>query len=256
MHRLSLFEAMRCCRAVLNLDSRNAEAHEILGDVCGVRGQVDAAIAHYTIALQLDPRNARLRAKFERAAAEGAASSARGQRHADSGAALAARQAAALMLGLSVIAVIVALVASGSGGGLADPWVPWDWAPAVFLGLPAAGAVAGLACAYAGLVRPARTELLMTTGSSSGRSVVPMGVILVVLSLVCFWLAGLLYAGAASLQEALSRSVVTAFIVCACIVGMFAAVLSGAAAPVLILGGNMVFPAFVGGWALGDSMRR
>jgi hypothetical protein len=221
-----------------------------------MRNQVDAAIAHYTIAIQLDPRNARLRAKFEHAAADAAASGTRGRGDADSRAALAARQAAALMLGLSLIAVIVALVASSSGGGLAEPWVPWDWAPAVFLGLPAAGAVAGLVCAYAGLVRPARAELLMTTSASGGRSVVPMGVILVVLSLVCFWLAGLLYAGAASLQEALSRSVVTAFIVCACIVGMFAAVLTGVAAPVLILGGNLVFPAFVGGWALGDSLRQ
>lgn len=84
---------------------------------------------------------------------------------------------------------------------------------------------------------------------------VPMGVILVLLSLACFWMAGLLYTVMAITQEALSRSIVAAFVICAIIVLLFAVAVPAAPLGVLLLGGNMVFPAFIGGWALGDALR-
>lgn len=96
----------------------------------------------------------------------------------------------------------------------------------------------------------------MPTASRGGRSVVPMGVVLIILSLVCFWIAAGLYLVMAMVQEAVSRSIFLAFGACACIVGAFALVVGDAAMPVLFLGGNMVFPAFVAGWALADGCRR
>lgn len=255
LSRMRLHEAAECCRAVLNLDRRNGSAHEVLGDICGIRGQVEAALAHYTIALQLDPHNLRLRTKFERVAAEDQGRSGRTRGGGGSAANVAARQAAAMMLGLILIGAMVALVASSSSSMFGEPWAPWDWTPLAVFGLPAAGVIAGFTGAQSGLLGPARREMLTTTSAPSGRSVVPMGVILVVLSLVCFWLAGLLYVAVAAIQEALSRSVIAAFVTCGGIVGVFAAVMPEASLPVFLLGGNLVFPAFVCGWVLGDGTR-
>jgi len=251
MQRLRLYEAERLCRAVLQLDRRNATAHEILGDICSIRGRTDAALSHYTIAVQLDPRNTRLKIKFERTAAAQSRFAQGASSHIRRAAAPAA-QAMALMFGLGAIFVLIFIVAEHSPGSGQASWVPWDWTPGVFLGLPTAGAIAGWACSYAGLLRPARGELLVTTSSRSGRSVVPMGVILVILSLACFWLAAVLYAALAATQEALSRSILIAFALSASLVGIFACMAPHAWGPILGFGGNMVFPAMVAGWALAD----
>ncbi len=254
MQRMQLNEAAEICRTVLRLDRRNATAHEILGDICSIRGNVEAALAHYTIAVQLDPRNSRLRAKFERAAAEDLARQHDGMATGQGSSPM--KQALALIFGLGMITVVVATVSTISVPPTSGEWIPWDWTPAVFLGLPMAGAIAGGVCSYAGILRPARSELLVTSSSRRNRSVVPMGVILVLLSVACFWLAGLLYAAVAATQEALSRSILLAFLICAILVTMFAAVVQNALAPVLMFGGNMVFPAFVGAWALADRAHR
>jgi len=79
-----------------------------------------------------------------------------------------------------------------------------------------------------------------------------MGVILVILSLACFWLAAVLYAALAATQEALSRSILIAFALSASLVGIFACMAPHAWGPILGFGGNMVFPAMVAGWALAD----
>jgi curved DNA-binding protein CbpA len=254
IQRMRLHEAARTCRTVLNLDPRNATAYEMLGDICSMRGQVDAALAHYTMALQLDRNNSRLRAKFERAAGEGLVRNGAGEGKSGT-LAMLARQSLALIFGLGAIGVVLAFVASAAAGHQSATGVPLDWTPAVFIALPTAGVIAGWVSSYAALLRPARSELLVVSPSRKGRSVVPMGVILIVLSLACFWLAGVLYGIVAFTQEALSRSIMTAFILCACLVGIFAAVTPEAFGPVLMLGGNMVFPAFVGGWALADRAR-
>lgn len=255
MQRMQLYEAEQLCRAILRLDRRNATAHEILGDICSMRGRTEAALAHYTMAVQLDPRNTRLRQKFERAAAsESPIHTSKNVR--SRGVASPAAQALAMMLGVGAIGAMIAIAGAYAPAPSSGSWVPWEWTPWLMFSLPTAGAVAGWTASYAGILRPARTELLVTTSSRQGRSVVPMGVILVILSVACFWLAAVLYAVVAATQEALSRSILLAFAVSACVVAMFAGVAPDSSGPILGFGGNMVFPAFVAGWALADRSAR
>ncbi|MBM3492933.1 MAG: hypothetical protein FJX72_01225, partial [Armatimonadetes bacterium] len=134
MGRMRLNEAARFCRAVLELDRRNATAHEMLGDIFRLRGRTDEALAHYTMAIQSDPVNYTVRAKFERLAYEpDPAGPGR-----STGAGAAFRQAVLLMLGLGLIGLmIVYLVAEGQSPTIADAgWAPWDWSLAAILGLP------------------------------------------------------------------------------------------------------------------------
>ncbi len=83
-----------------------------------------------------------------------------------------------------------------------------------------------------------------------------MGLILIMLSLVCFWISGLLYFFAASAQDAVSRSITIAFVVCGAIVTLFALVSEANWIPTILLGGNLAFPAYIGGWVSGDGGRR
>jgi curved DNA-binding protein CbpA len=251
MAGMRLHEASRFCRAALELDRRNPLAHEILGDISRVRGRMDEALAHYTVAIQMDTGNLRLRAKFERVAFEGVGHRG-GSAPARGG---GARQAVVLMLGVALIAVLVAIVASLADSGVDGAWSPWEWSPAVILGLPICGGVAGLVGSVSGYLRPARFELILPASGPKPRVAAPMGVVLVMMSLVCFWLAGGVYVAKAGTQDAGSRSIVSAFGVSAVVVSLFAATTPGLWAPILLLGGNLVFPAFVGGWILGDGGR-
>ena len=122
---MRLHEAARTCRTVLNLDPRNATAYEMLGDICSMRGQVDSALANYTIAIQLDRNNSRLRAKFERAAGEGLVRNGAGEGKSGT-LAMLARQSLALIFGLGAIGVVLAFVASAAAGHQSAPGVPLD----------------------------------------------------------------------------------------------------------------------------------
>ena len=250
MGRWRLNEAAGCCRAVLELDRRNAGALEILGDIHRYRGHFEQALAYYTMAIQSDPTNARLRSKFEHLAAEPVDH----LRPSGTSAAMA-RQAAVMMVGVAVIGFLVMLGGASAGAEGTIAWPMWEWSVGILLGLPAAGFVAGLASAWSGYMRPARTELLMPAPGARSRSAVPMGVILIMLSLVCFWISGVLYFLAASAQDALSRSITFAFFVCGAIVLLFGLVSDINWMPTILLGGNLAFPAYIAGWSVGDGGR-
>jgi curved DNA-binding protein CbpA len=252
MSRMRLNEAAGFCRAVLELDRRNPLALEILGDIARVRGRADQALAYYTMAIQGDPVNMRLQAKFEELARQprpGATVSSRGT-------ATGLRQATIVTVGLTLITVLFALANAVASSDSGSGWAPWDWNPGMLLGLITSGFIAGLIGRLSGMLRSARLELMTPPPSNRQRSAVPMGLILVMMSLVCFWLAGLVYVIVAAAQEAASSSIITAFAVCSVVVALYALLVTGVWLPVLLLGGNLVFPAFVGGWALGDSNRR
>ena len=54
------------CKQVQQMDARNVQAYVILGDIYRIQRRPEEAIAMYSIAAQLDPRNADVRAKLER----------------------------------------------------------------------------------------------------------------------------------------------------------------------------------------------
>ncbi|NLH98828.1 MAG: DnaJ domain-containing protein [Chthonomonadales bacterium] len=252
MARMRLNEAAAICRAVLELDRRNPVAHEILGDISRFRGRPDQALAYYTLAIQMDPVNARLRAKFESLAAEPWREPAERSDRARTG----MRSAITLMAALLMVSLLVVILDAAKPTSAGDGWAPWDWNVVNILGLPIAGALAGAFASLTGWLRPARSELMVAPVSARSRPTVPIGAILVMMSVVCFWLAGVMYVFAAASQEALSRSIIIAFGVSAAIVAVFAVFNPLAWLPVVLLGGNLVFPAFVGAWALGDGARR
>ena len=59
-------EAEDLCMKALQVDQRNAVAHEILGDIFLKRGQTDGAVKAYSYAVQFNPRNLTVQAKLER----------------------------------------------------------------------------------------------------------------------------------------------------------------------------------------------
>jgi Flp pilus assembly protein TadD len=54
-------EAERLARTLLRIDSRSAEAHNLLGVALGSQGRISDAIAEFRSAVELDPNNQRAR---------------------------------------------------------------------------------------------------------------------------------------------------------------------------------------------------
>jgi hypothetical protein len=82
----------------------------------------------------------------------------------------------------------------------------------------------------------------------------PVGLLLVGLSLVLFWLALGVYLAMASVQDSMSRSLTRAFTVTLIFV-LAAALLSQMHVAMLLFGGNVVFVSLLAGWWMVDFWR-
>lgn len=261
-------EALDRARRAVRLRPKWAEAHEALGDALMAGGDSQAALAAYTIALQLAPSRAGLNAKLNKAAGirpsgrtttthrRGTAQQPRTQptsRHTS-----APRPAAALgvvtAIGLAVGAFLLLLLHRESTTAAAGV-LPFEWSALALLCLVWWGFFAGCAASLAGALAPIREELFQQPTGRHARAVPPLGAMLPTIAIILYWLALIIHLVVKRSENRRGSAVDAAFFL-----ALLCAVITGAAHPesLLILcaaGGNITFPSLILGWYVGDRLR-
>jgi hypothetical protein len=133
-----------------------------------------------------------------------------------------------------------------------------QWNGTLLWVLPLIGVLLGLTMAVTGSIRRIDDELVFSLRPGSGRRgapQVPMGLVLLALSVVSFWAAALLHTIIAALQEGRLDTLLKVFGAVAGVVLFVTAVYDPSRAQVFLFGGNVVFLAFAFGWLLGDIFR-
>ncbi len=263
--RMRYREAEMLCRQVMRLDRRNSAAYELLGDILRARGRADEAVAIYSYALQLDPYNRTIQAKFDRLVGRpsGPRMSGTAARAARSTAArlweprgYSVRPANALVTGMSLAAIAFLIITTFLDKTPPAPsgWI-LEWSPGILFALSASGALAGLTLAINGFLARCREELSTHRAVRGRQAPVPLGAVLLGFDALFFYAAFLAYVFVGYLRESLSPSILAAFGVSFTITALFALVSHAAALYVLLFGGNIVFMAFIIGWFVGDVFR-
>jgi len=266
--RMKFREAEAFCRQALRYDRRHAAAYEMMGDIHRMRGRIDEAIAMYSFALQLDRRNRSAQAKFDRLVGQSSGPTMAG--HAARTSRQSGRRASTGMpigspttptyalihgLGIGLFAFLLIVV-----GAFSEPpatsalFLGWD--PLAIFALLTSGALGGLILSLNSLLHPAREELAQQKVWRYRRLSVPLGTLLLGTALVFFYAAFLLYVLIGFARGTVSTSVLRAFYISFGIAALFALVSRASALFLFLFGGNVVFIAFVAGWAAGDLFRR
>lgn len=277
-------EARSLAEQALRYNKRNATGWELLGDVCRNQERYDDALRHYTMASQLDPRSATIQQKIERIARRPSASlrgtagsytpstpiraaAPRPVRRAPSSPPPLStlpdeRRSLAMVLvgffgffGTLLIVLMAALYLDKSSASTQIlPFAfSWSWP---FVGcLAVAGALLGATMTITGLIRRIEDDLIL--GASTGVRSAPFGLLVIVIGALFFWAAALVHLAVATVQEALTPSLLKLYGVVALATVVFATAWS---APfglqhTLLFGGNVIFVSFVIGWLLGDFFR-
>jgi tetratricopeptide (TPR) repeat protein len=257
-------EAQRLCEEVLEI-SRNASAYDMLGDVYNRQGRYDDAIRCYTVAAQMLPNDGRIMTKLNRAVAQSRRSgptrvgddflrNSAGYTPPADAQKRVGYQLAVTFFGLAIVLFMMAwplsLRDTPMGLGFAPHWT------ITHLALMALdGVFAGAILAAAGWLRPPDQELLYQS-VGVGRLSIPMGVLLFLFGILFYPLALILYLPVAYRQASISRSVLTLFTAAFLVVlGFTFAAPRGGTVETLLLGGNVVFPAMLVGWFIGELFR-
>lgn len=245
------------CRKILALDPNHAAAHALLGDVAARRDDWDQALLHYSTAVTAAPRNPQYARKLRDAAEAGQAKRAAVERRAESARrrerareALIGRHALTpytLIIGLTWIPAL--LVWALGSGAATSRWLPLGY-PQLVVALGggfAGGAVLGL-------------------GRAAGRESGGLGWLAWLMGLLClisFWFGLAFYCISAVVRGRAARPLSEAFGVSLALVAAAALIAyhspgGGASAcwPVVLWGGNIVFPACLIGYRLGRAAQR
>ena len=248
--------AIWACRQAQTLDRRNVQAHVILGDIYRIQGRVEDAMAMYTIAAQLDPKNADAQAKLSRLAHR----SRPGEvvKHGERQAAL--RMGLNLMGG-SMAAFLLMLLYMSPGQPIfwLQQHLPFvgTWSIMLFAVLSIVGVLAGFLLSVNESVELLDDALVFQAVRSPGprRMSYPIGLILIIFNFFSFYLAVGIYALIGVVQESVSKSVIKAFAATFAVMLLASAVYLPGRSQVLLFGGNVAFPALLFGWAVGDMFR-
>lgn len=261
-------EAIAILQQLVKRHPEHGAAHDLLGQILERTGRLEEAIVHYTLAVQLTQRDARVMERLERALARvdrrrrGAARRvAAAERRATATPRrltpqqLFAKRAALLMGGTSLNVLVLAIVAAAPGNPLHWPIVT-AWTDHLVFAMLGCGAFTGFLLALAGCLRPVDEELIFPSLTGGGGTGLPVGLLLFVSSLLFFYLACLFYALVALVQETISVSVLLVFGATFVLVVAFALVFPPPGnAQVFLAGGSLIFPAMLIGWLVGDAFR-
>jgi len=248
--------AMSACREARTLDPKNVQAHVILGDIYKIQGRLENAIAMYTIAVQLDPGNAEVQAKLDRLLRRSGARV--------PGASL--EREAALKLGLNLMGwsmAVFVLILLAVSPGQQITWLKLNmpfvglWSTMLIAALAIIGALVGFLLSVNGTLQSLDDELVFQSVRVPGRRTAsyPIGLILIIFNFFNFYLAAGVYILIGLIQESLSKSLLRAFAATICVTALAFLVYAPDPSHVLLFGGNIVFPALLFGWALGDMFR-
>jgi len=253
-------EAASLCRQALKINPNLSRAHAVLGDIYRIQGRTEQAISEYGYAVQLDPGDRESAWKMERLVRDEANAIRR-----ESGAPPIRIASAQLLVGNAIgwgIAFLLVLLIRVFPGdpirGLGD-YIPAlsQWSGNLVFFLVAAGVLVGLLLSLNGALGHPDEELMFQPIPLAARRArsLPIGIAVVLLSVVLFYGAAAFYLLVAAFQERVSRSVLR---LCAAVIAIAvfaAAMYVPARGQVLLYGGNVVFPAMVAGWYVGEFIK-
>ena len=290
-----LAEARDLAAQARRLNPRSAEALEVLGDIYHRQGRNEDAMAAYSMALQINPRNQRVMNLWERMARasgpsaqstffdnSGTARTPSGSHYDSAG--RAARPAASSrpastgrVSRMSGDKRPIALLLAGIIGYgfvffafLYTALYPGDapratsfvllsmvseWNATIWTTLALCGLVLGATMTITGVIRRIDDELILSGVSARGGSYLPLGLLMIVVSVLNFYVAAVLYAIVTYLQESLTASMMRVLGATVIIVGLLSVAYTPGHFQVFLWGGNVVFITFVIGWLLGDFFR-
>lgn len=283
-------EAKSLAEQAIRMHRKNALAYEVLGDIYRLQNKIDDAMNMYTVALQLNPSNATVRQSFERlvrsnGGGPGPASGPSAQRvffdnsdtrrdtptrpapysgpsRSGSAPPIEGDKLPLLRFAFGFIgfaSVLVLMLYEGIYPGDPPhtnfailPFISlWNTQILVLLGI--SGLIGGVTLAISGAINRIDEELILTGGGRTASA--PLGLVLLVLTLINFWVGAAIYGLVAAFQESFTRSIQRVFIATAVIVLGFVLAYQPGWLQVLIWGGNVVFLSLVIGWLLGDVFR-
>jgi len=258
--RGNLKDAESLAQQAVRLDRRNARAYAILGDVHRTQGQIDQAITDYTYAIQFDPGNAELQRRLDRLVNKERYRSTDSASPEISGEKEASLTMVINGIGWSVVAMLAFLTFTAQPNKdnplptLSFP--PVDQWTYKFLGLAiATGILAGFLLASGRFIRPLDDELIFSSIGHTHAVALPIGLLLVVSALLCFYLALAIFIVTSVIQEYFSRSLSIVFGIALVLTLVLALAYTTGTQQVLLFGGNLVFVCMLVGWFLGDFFR-
>ncbi len=236
------------------MDPRNARANAMLGDIYRAQGKTDAAIKHYTYAIQFDPTDSESQRKLlnlmgKRVRAQ--------QRYGSVPDPMRARVVNAVWWTIAFLLIFLIRVYPGTPIPWLNAYIPrismWSWNLVVFIAL--ASALAGALLSVNGLLRNPDDELVFDSSGGSW-AIVPVGFILLIGSGFFFLGAAGFYMIFGALQGSLSKSVLTVFGLVIGVVFLAALMYEPRAMKqVLLFGGNVAFLSSLFGWYTGAALK-
>jgi tetratricopeptide (TPR) repeat protein len=254
-------EAEDLCGQILMIDRRSAVAHEILGDIYVKRGRMESAITAYSYAAQFNPRNMSVQTKLERLSGAQSRPSPTVTHKPESGwSEYAGDHQETLLMVMSgvlllLVGVMCALLYYYPGSPIGLPIVG-DWSFSLVAALGLNGIFSGVLLAINGGMRPLMEELFSRTPEQEERRLpVTLGGLLLMFSVVWFYAGLLIYIGIGFARNRFSPSVLRAFGLTLFLMMLHAALDQRAWISTLLASGNILFPAVIFGWAVGDAFR-
>ena len=248
-----LNEAASFCRQAILHRKNNARAHAILGDIYRIQGKKEQAILEYTYAVQFDPTDRASQGKLEKLLQRTARTeSRRRERIREDIATPRSAAVTANMVGWSLGFFLLFLINVYQGdpipglGELLPGISTWSWTLVVILSLDAA-LVGALLSANRLLAHPDE-ELVF---QHMPATMIPIGLPLLVFSMVFFYGAAAALLLMNLLQGVLSKSLVLIFAVVTAITLLAALMYEPGRWQVALYGGNVAFPSAVVGWYIG-----
>jgi tetratricopeptide (TPR) repeat protein len=137
------------------------------------------------------------------------------------------------------------------------PFLAWvsHWNATIVTLLGLCGLITGATMTISGAIRRIDDELILAGVSGGGGSFLPLGLLLIVLSVLNFYVAALVYAAVTAIQESFTKSMVRVFCAVFAVTALLSATYTPSHLQVFLFGGNVVFITFVIGWLLGDFFR-
>ncbi|MEI6914618.1 MAG: DnaJ domain-containing protein [Armatimonadota bacterium] len=256
-------EAEALCRDIIRKHRSNARAYTILGDIYQAKGLKEIALEHYTYAVQFDPNNRDIQAKLNRLLGIDARSSGSVRQQSTKETPSIGTLTANLFGWVGFLMMLWFWIPHISGPRLAvghasTALVLQGWNVEISLALAAEGLLLGA------LLRSGRffghyDDELVFQSIRHGAGRAPIGLLLIGLSCVFFWLTMAVYLLMSTFQENVSRSLSRAFIVTVVLVVAAAGhnSLNGSSLGlgILAIGGNFIFVSMLLGWWMTDVFR-
>lgn len=258
--RNKLSEARNLAEQARRYNPRSAPAFEVLGDISRVQGRVDEALSHYTIVLQLDPRNGAVRQRMERMARASAPFPApppprtRVNNDPLRGVPEHKRPLARLLAGLIGYALVCVMLLIGAFTH--DSWksagfpLVSEWSVPLVALLVLCGFTLGATMAATSTIRRLEDDFLLRTRGAGA----PLGGLMMLIGALCFWIAGLVHLAVAMVQESYANSLLKVYGSIA-LVTVLAMIAFDGGWQTLVFGGNVILLAYLLGWFLGDFFR-